>query len=64
MAAITLTEMKKEAKAIYLIKGPGEAGAVLQSALLDGHKCTGECKSFNGNVRHDKNTFSKSPCRI
>ena len=22
------------------------------------HKCTGECKSVNGNVRHDKSTFS------
>ena len=28
------------------------------------HKCTAECKSVHGNVRHDKSTISKTPCRI
>ena len=28
------------------------------------HKCTGECKSVNGNVCHEKSPFSKPPYRI
>ena len=28
------------------------------------HKCTSDCKSVNGNVRHDKSTISKPHCRI
>ena len=32
--------------------------------LAGEQKCSAEFKSVNGNVRHDKSTISKPPCRI